>query len=464
MKKYDAIVIGSGAGGIILEAAYRAGKKCAYVDRGPLGGTCLNVGCIPSKMLIYPADRIMEIQEARKLGIDAEIKRIDFPAIMERMRQPIQESRRQMRESLKNVPNLDFYETQGHFVADYTMEVGGETVQGDKIFIVAGARPLIPPIRGLDKVKYLTNESLLNLKQLPKTVIIIGGGYIAAEYGHFLSAMGAAVTILQRAPRLIPNTEPEIAEALQKALSRRMHIYTNTEATEVKQDDKGTSVTAKDLSSGKESKFTAEQILVAAGRQSNADTLSLEKTGVKVDERGFVVVNDYLETSKPQIWALGDVIGRYMFRHVANEEAAVAWGNATDEHKHKMDYDAIPFAIFTYPQIAGVGLTQEEAARNHDVLVGTARYKDVAKGEAMMEEEGFAKAIVENKTWKILGFHIIGPDASTLIQEVVDLMALGGGMWDLARGIHIHPALPELVLAAFEHLSDPSHQHEHVHD
>jgi dihydrolipoamide dehydrogenase len=223
-------------------------------------------------------------------------------------------------------------------------------------------------------------------------------------------------------------------------------------------------VTAKDLTLGKESKFTAEQVLVAAGRQSNADTLNLEKTGVKVDERGFIVVNEYLETSKPRIWALGDVIGRYMFRHVANEEAAVAWGNAAGEHKQKMDYSAIPFAIFTYPQIAGVGLTQQEAAHNHDILVGTARYSDVAKGEAMMEEEGFAKAIVEKKTWRILGFHIIGPDASTLIQEVVNLMALGGSMWDLARGIHIHPALPELILSTLQHLSDPSHLHEHVHE
>ncbi len=175
MKKYDVIVIGSGAGGIILEAAYRAGKKCAYVDRGPLGGTCLNVGCIPSKMLIHPADRIVEIQEARKLGVDAQINHIDFPAIMERMRRPIQQDRANMREGLKNAPNLDFYEAQGRFVADYTLQVGGETIQGDKVFIAAGARPLIPPIRGLDKAKYLTNETLLELKQLPKSVIIIGG-------------------------------------------------------------------------------------------------------------------------------------------------------------------------------------------------------------------------------------------------------------------------------------------------
>jgi dihydrolipoamide dehydrogenase len=380
------------------------------------------------------------------------------------MRQPIRESQLHMREGLSNAPNLDFYKTQGHFIADYTLDVAGETIQGEKIFIVAGARPLIPPIRGLDRVKFLTNESLLDLQQLPRSVIIIGGGYIAAEYGHFLSAMGSTVTILQRARRLIPNTEPEIAATLQKALSRRMTIHTNAEAVEVSQTQKDVTVLAKDQVSGKESRLTAEQILIAAGRQSNADTLNLEKTGVKTDDRGFIIVNDYLETSKPRIWALGDVIGRFMFRHVANEEAAVAWRNATGENRQQMNYSAIPFAIFTYPQIAGVGLTQEEAARNHDILVGIARYKDIAKGEAMMEEEGFAKAIVEKKTWKILGFHIIGPDASVLIQEVVNLMALGGSLWDLGVGIHIHPALPELILSTLGHLSDPLHMHEHEHE
>lgn len=167
MKKYDVIVIGSGSGGIILDSAYRAGQKVAYVDRGPLGGTCLNVGCIPSKMLIYPADRIVEIQEANRLGIDAEIKNIDFKAIMARMRQPIDESLSHMRAGLQHARDLDFYEAEGHFIKDYTMEIAGEEIEGKKIFIVAGARPSIPPIKGLDQIDYLTNETLLEITELP---------------------------------------------------------------------------------------------------------------------------------------------------------------------------------------------------------------------------------------------------------------------------------------------------------
>ncbi|MFW9831780.1 MAG: FAD-dependent oxidoreductase, partial [Candidatus Thorarchaeota archaeon] len=180
MKKYDVIVIGSGSGGIILDQAYRAGFKVAYVDRGPLGGTCLNVGCIPSKMLIYPADRVVEIQEAKKLGIEAKIINIDFKAIMARMRKPIDDSLAHMRAGLQHAKNLDFYETEGHFTDNYTMEVAGEKIQGNKIFIVAGARPSIPSIKGLDQVNYLTNETLLKITELPESIVIIGGGYIAA--------------------------------------------------------------------------------------------------------------------------------------------------------------------------------------------------------------------------------------------------------------------------------------------
>jgi dihydrolipoamide dehydrogenase len=462
MKNYDVIVIGSGSGGMILDAAYRSGMKCAYVDRGPLGGTCLNVGCIPSKMLIYPADRVVEIQEAHRLGIKAEIKSIDFKAIMTRMRKPIDESLGHMRAGLKHAKDLDFYEAEGRFIDDYTMEVEGEKIRGDKIFIVAGARPSIPPIKGLDKINYLTNETLLSITKLPKSVVIIGGGYIAAEYAHFLAAMGSKVTMLQRSPRLVPNMEPEISEVLERALSRRMKIYTNTGAVEVRSTSSGDVVVGKNRETGKEQEFKGERVLVATGRRSNADVLQVEKTGVKTDDRGFVVVNEYLETNKPRIWALGDIIGKEMFKHTANREAQIAWQNAIrPDQKQKMEYHAVPYAVFSYPQIAGVGMTQLEAEQDHDILVGVAKYSDVAKGEAMMEEDGFAKAIVEKETYRILGYHIIGPYAPILIQEVVDIMAVGGNMWTLAQGMHIHPALTELIVSALGNLSDPSHVHQH---
>jgi mycothione reductase len=285
-------------------------------------------------------------------------------------------------------------------------------------------------------------------------MVIIGGGYIAVEFAHFFSAVGTAVTMFQRGNRLIPNAEPEISELLKKQLMKRMQIYLNTEVLEVQKQGSKVVVIGKDSLSGKEITVTAEKILVAAGRKSNADLLKVENTDVQTDARGYIQVNEYLETSKKNIWAFGDAIGKAMFKHVANEEAAVAWRNAFHDQKTKMDYHAIPYAVFTYPEIAVVGMTEEEARKNNEILVGSARYSDVAKGEAMMEYDGFTKAIVEKQTGKILGFHIIGPYAPMLIQEVINGMALGGNISFIAHGLHIHPALPELILRTLGNLSD----------
>ncbi|MEE9474502.1 MAG: dihydrolipoyl dehydrogenase, partial [Candidatus Hydrothermarchaeaceae archaeon] len=433
----------------IVDLALSQGLKAALVDKGPLGGTCLNLGCIPSKMLMYPADVIAEIQGAEKLGIHAEITSIDFNSIMKRMREIVQEGQDHMQTGVENTEDLDFYEGEGHFIGQYTIEVKGEKIKGQKIFIASGARPLIPPVKGIDKIEYLTNENVLKLEKRPESIVIIGGGYIAAEYGHFFASMGTDVTILQRGDKLLPNAEPEISDLLKKEMEKRMNVYTDTEALEVKKKGDGYTVI------GKEKEFTAEKIMVAAGRKSNADLLKVESTGVETDERGFIKVNGYLETSKENIWALGDAIGKQMFRHVANREAILAWYNAVNEKKVKMDYLATPHAVFSHPQIASVGLTEEQARKDHDVLVGKAKYSDIAKGKAMMEEDGFAKATIDKNSGRILGFHIIGPHASILVQEVVNAMASEGGIRSIANSMHIHPALSELILTTLGSLEEP---------
>jgi len=453
-EKFDVIVIGSGSGGEIVNAALGQGFSVAWVDKGPLGGTCLNVGCIPSKMLIYPADRIVEIQEAEKLGIRAEIKDVDFGAIMKHMKEPIRESHEHMQQGLQDIDNFQYFKGEGHFISDYTIEINGEQIQGEKIFIGSGARPFIPPIKGIDQIDYLTNETVLELTKKPESLIIIGGGYIAVEFAHFFAAMGVKVTILERGNRLIKNSEPEISDLLKIQMDKRMKIVTNIEIQEVTKDGNKSTIIVKDKTSGNEKSLTAEKILIATGRKSNADLLKVENTGVETDNRGYIIVNEFLETSKKNIWAFGDAIGKYMFKHVANEEAIIAWNNSAHDHKTPMNYSAVPFAVFTYPQIAAVGLTEEEAKKNHQILVGKAHYSDVAKGDAMVELDGFSKAIVDKKSGKILGFHIIGPYAPILIQEVVNAMALGGQIGLIGQGMHIHPALPELILRTLGNLSE----------
>ena len=454
MEKYDVVVIGSGSGMVVIEEALSHGLKVALVDKGPTGGTCLNSGCIPSKMLIYTADRILEAQEAKKLGVVADIKNIDFTFIMERTRKNIASARNRMRKGLSEVENLDFHQGEAHFVQDYTLEVNSKMISGKYICLASGSRIFVPPIKGLNSINYLTNESVLQLKEKPESVIIIGGGYIAVEYSHFFASIGTKVTILEMANRLILSEEPEISELLRKQLNQRMEVHTNALVEEVKTIDGNCVVSAKDASTGLQKEFTAQKILVAVGRRSNADLLKVDKTGVETDSRGFIKVDEYMETSKKNIYAVGDANGQQMFTHVANREAGVAANNILHESKDKMNYAAAPHAVYSHPQIASVGLTEETAKKDHEILVGIAKYSDIAKGQAMMEQDNFAKAIVDKETEKILGFHIIGPNAPELIQEVVNTMESGGTINDIIGGIHIHPALSELIQQTLANLEE----------
>jgi dihydrolipoamide dehydrogenase len=457
MKQHDVLVIGNGSGGIVVENALSHGLSVALVDKPPMGGTCQNFGCIPSKMLIHPADRIMEIQDARRLGVDAEIKHIDFNTIMERMKAHREEGQKRQREGIKQVDKLDFYEGEARFVDEYVLEVNGEKIKGEKIFIATGARPLIPPIEGIDQVDYMTNETVFELEKRPESMIIVGGGYIAVEFAHFFAGMGTRITLLEMLPRLITNEEPEISDLLQKEMSERMDIHTDTEVVQLKSDaNGGLTAMAKNKESSRQEEFKADTILMATGRRSNADLLDLKQTGVKTDEKGYIKVDEYLQTSKENIWALGDITGRHMFKHVANREATYAWHNAMHEKALKMDYRAVPHAIFSWPQIASVGSTEKQAKRIHDVLVGTAKYSQIAMGLAMREGKGFAKAILDQNDMTLLGYHIIGPQASILIQEAVCVMAQKGEAGALVGAMHIHPALSEMAPAPLRNLKETS--------
>lgn len=462
MKEYDVIVVGSGAGAIIAEYAIREGLKVALVDKGPAGGTCLNVGCIPSKMLTAVADRIMEIKEAEKFGVKAKIEGVDFEKVMKDMHEAVLPEHKRILKVLRNSKDMDFYEGEAHFLEDYILEVNGKKIKGEKIFIVSGARPLIPNISGIEKINYLTNESLLSLKEAPKSMVIIGGGYVAMEYAHFFSAMGTEVTIIQRNKRLVPDEEPEISELLKEHLEKRMKIYLKTEAVEAEKSKNGYFVIGK--ANGKEIKIEAESILIAAGRKSNADLLKVENSGIETNESGYIKVNDFFETSKKNIWAFGDAIGKGMFTHASRVESGIVWHNSHhgkngNGEKLSLDFEKVPHAIFTYPEIASIGLREEEAKENYDIAVGKASYAHTAKGEALREEKNFAKIILDRNSWKVLGFHIIGPQASTLIQEIINVMANGENINFIIRSMHTHPALTELVQATLSHLTTPEHAH-----
>ncbi len=452
MKKYDVVIIGSGSGMFIAYEAVFRGLSTALIDKGPLGGTCPNLGCIPSKLLMFPADRIVEIAEASRLGIDAHVSHIDFLGIMERMRRSVEDAQSSLRASFTALRGLDFYEGTGRFVGQYEMEVGETRIAGEKFFIATGSRPSIPSIPGLETIDFLTTETLLELTTRPRSMAIIGGGYIGVEYAHFFAAMGTSVTLIEAAERLLPGEEPEVAALLKHALRKRMQVLTDIEIEQISHSLRDIRLLVRERRSGARFAVTADTVMLATGRSSTTDLLEIEKSGVRTDAHGFVEVNDYMETSMPGVYAVGDVNGRYMFRHIANIEATVAAQNAFGGKRKAMDYTAAPHAVYSYPQIAAVGLTSDEAHKQHDILIGRARYMDTATGEAMMETDGFAKAIVEKGSRRILGFHVIGPHAPSIVQEVVNAMTSGGHIAEIERALHIHPALPELVQAAFRNL------------
>ena len=470
-KQYDLIVIGSGSATNLLDPMIQKNPKIkiALIDKDEPGGICLTRGCIPSKILLYPAELVRTLEEGRELGLDFELKKIDFPWIMERMRKLIGKDIEAIREGLSSSENIDYYHAAAQFVAPYTMEVSGDTITSKMIFLCTGSQASIPQAKGLEEVGYLTSDTILKLHELPESVAIIGGGYIAAEYGHFLSSMGSHVTIIGRNPRFLPNEEPEVSELAKEKLSRHIEIITNYEVVEAKLgDNKVKQLVARDRNSGAMLVVGAQEIMVACGRGPVTGILHPERAGIKTTNDGWIEVDEYLETSQPNVWAFGDANGKHLFKHVANYESEVVYYNAVlKKQKVKVDYHAVPHAVFTYPEVASVGMHESEAlaAVGEDrVLVGMYRYEDTAKGEAMNVKDYFVKVIVDSSDMKILGAHIIGPQASVLIQEIINVMyAPGESAEVIEQAMHIHPALSEVVQRAFGALAPLEHYHHDEH-
>ena len=470
MEQYDLIVIGTGAGQNVASSAYSMGLKVAVIDKDPIGGTCLNRGCIPSKVWTTAADYIREAEDAAAVGVHLKLERADYGLIRERTWEIVMDSRVPMEKGVAAAPNFDFYNEVAEFVDDMTLQVGKKRMTADRIVIASGAKPHIPPIENIEQVGYLTNRNIFELERLPASFIIVGGGYIAAEFGHFLSAMGSQVTIVGRDPRLLKREDPEVSATVLAGMARRMRVLVNFEALSASKEGDLKSMVVRDRGTGKTYKLDAEEIVIAAGRVSNADTLKPWVTGVEVDEEGWIKTDDMLRTSRENVWAMGDCVNRGQFRHTANYHSDVVFRNAFQDSNVKVDEHAIPSAVFSWPQVGSVGMTEQAATEaGYHVHVGKYYYYDSAKGFAMGNEEAFVKVVVDATNNRILGAHVVGPQASVLVQMVVDLMNAGDQtFYPLARAQIIHPALSEVVVRAFASLQHPGghghgHEHGHVH-
>jgi len=445
MKKFDVITIGSGGGAKISSPAASMGFKVAVIEKDSLGGTCLNRGCIPSKMLIHPADVAIEIKEAHRFDIHNNPQfSVDFAKLVGRISQTVDADSNKIEANYTNHPNISFYRGSAKFINNKTIEINNEQITADKIIIAVGTRPTIPDIPGLLGTPFMTSTEALRNTTLPSSMIIIGGGFIGAELGHAYGALGTKTIFLVRS-KLLRNQDSQIAAEFQKVFSRYHDVRLGTVPTKVEYSNN--TFTVHYTQDGKNLSVNAQSLLIATGITSNADTLGTINTDIELKPGNFLKVNEYLETSVPGVFGLGDCIGKYFFRHSVNFEGEYLFDYLFGgKPKSPINYPPMPHAVFTHPQVAGVGATEEELkAKGIDYVVGLNPYHSSAMGMALLSEHGFCKILVDRKTRKILGGHIIGPEASDMIHMIIAYMNMNATLDDMLRTIYIHPALPEIV-------------------
>ncbi len=466
MQKFDLIVIGSGSGLDVATSAAQHGLAVAVVEKDRMGGTCLNRGCIPSKLLIHSADIIETIKQAAKFGIVISGYTVEFQKIIQRVSDFTDHESDEIRNAFEGVKNPKLFSKECKFIRPKTIKLidnpndndnEQNILAGEKILIAAGTRPRIPSIAGLEETDYITSDQALRLKYQPATLTIIGGGYVACEMAHFFGALGTKINIIQIEDVLLPNEDEDISQNFTQFFSKKYNVFLGYETEYVsKINDNGSKkfyVQAKKKSESLE--LVSDQLLIAAGRMPNSDTLNLDKTGVEVDDKGNIKTDMYLETNINGIFALGDVVGRYLFKHSANHEAKYAYNNIIHhDNKIPVDYTAMPHAIFTSPQVAGVGFTEQKLKNQNQMqyVKSIYPYINTAMGKAVDDQDGFVKFLVDKGSRKILGCHIIGEQASILIHEVLVAMMSddnhSGTIDSIARTIHVHPALSEVVVRA----------------
>ncbi len=444
MKCYDLIVIGAGSGNMLLGPEL-GHLRAAIIEPDRFGGTCLNRGCIPSKMLVVAADAARAVVEAQRLGVHATLDRVDWPAIRARVfgrLDPLHDSAVQYRR--RN--GIDVYAAAARFVAPRVLEVGGEQLTAEQIVVAVGARPIVPPIPGLDTVAFHTSDTIMRVDEVPASLLVIGGGFVAAELGHVFGAFGAEVTIVQRGPRLLMAEDEQVSARFTELAQRRFRVLLNTTVTAVAARAGGVSVTVE--RDGQLDVLKATSLLVATGRRPNTDLLEAAAGGLDVDNHGHVVTDDTYQTSVPGVWAFGDVSNHFQLKHMANAEERVVRHNLTHPDALRwLPHTLVPHAVFSDPQIASVGLTEAQARqRGTDHVVAVREYADTAYGWALEDTTSFVKLIAEPRSRTLLGAHIIGPQAATLLQPLLQAMMLGQSIDQLAHDVlYVHPALTEVL-------------------
>jgi mycothione reductase len=452
MSDFDLVVIGGGTGNTVASEAAAEGIDTALIEKGPIGGTCLNRGCNPSKMLIQHANRANKIRDSEQFSIEANIEEVRFSEFVREVNGELSETADEKADNKHREENLTLFRDEMQFVDDHTVEVAGEEYTAEKVVVAAGSRPVVPDaIDGLKTVDYLTSDDAIRVAEPPDSLIILGGGYIAAELGYYFDAFGTDVTMIEMLDTLVPREDSDIASAFTDIARDRHTVHTGYQVSAVKQSD-GELVVDAESEGGDDLTVRGDELLVGLGRRPNTDTINLEATTVETNDNGFIVTDDQLRTTADGVWAMGDIADNAMFKHSGDYEGEVVIDNVAREKNRTADFTGLPHAVFTEPQIGSIGQTEADLAdSDREYVVGRAEYTDTAMSRALKLDHGFVKVLADPDTSEILGCHIIGHEASMLIHEVTPAVRYGITAADLANTlIHAHPAMNKVVMKACE--------------
>ena len=444
VNTFDAIVIGSGQGGNPLcYGLAERGWSVALVEQAHLGGTCVNTGCTPTKTMIAAAQVAYYARNGARWGVQSGPVSVDLSEVVNRKNLVVQQWRGGQERSLARHPSARLFRGHARFESAHEVRVNGELLQSDKIFIDTGARPHAPKIAGIETVGYLTNESLMEIRDLPAHLLVLGAGYVGLEFGQMFRRFGSRVTIVHRGPQILPREDEDVAKELQKALETEgIEIRLNSKSVQVEKRAQEIALTLE--AAGQSETITGSHLLVATGRRPNTDDLGLEKAGVEVDAHGYIKVNSRLETNVAGIWALGDVKGGPAFTHISYNDYQIIFGNLMEQRNLSIANRYVPSCLFTDPQLGRVGMTEKEARESGQKLkLGTYPMSRVARAIERNETAGLMKLVVNAETERILGSAILSSEGGELVQ-ILGALILADAPYTVLKGaVYIHPTLAE---------------------
>lgn len=444
MKEFDLIIIGGGRASNLALTASKKGKKVALIEKSKLGGTCPNRGCVPSKLLIGYAHVARTIKESKRHFINSSINEIDIKKIFEETNNYI--SKVDPRYESRFNENITLFKEQGSFVSNNIIKVGNEEITAPKIVIATGTRPIKPEVENA----WTSNDIFpLDLNNIPKSITIVGSGFIACELANFFDAIGVKTKLLVRSQRILGNEDADISSRFKKEFSKNIDISFDTTIQTAKYENNNFNMVLKKTGTNELVSHKSEALLYATGREANTDTLNLENTSIETNDRGYIKRDEFFETSAKGVYVVGDAAGEYMLQHAAAYEVNHLGKILLEGLDEPLKFKYMPHAVFTEPEIASVGITEQEAKKqNLEYVTSTTDWLASAKAISTRLEYPITKFIVNPNTYEILGCHMIGPESSTMIHQVLAVMHINNDIRHLKEMLYIHPALSEAVLPA----------------